>query len=61
MEETGAVGVAKAGVARVVETGAMGMEEIGAAGVAGVEVVGIVMFAAVLGSSGIFVIRRMNT
>ena len=58
--KTSVVDVAEAGAATVSEIGAMGMAETSAAGVAGMGAVGIEMSAIVSGSSGIFVIRRMN-
>jgi len=54
------MGVAETGAIGMIETGVAGMAKIDAASVAGERVVGIAMSAVILGSSGNFMIRRMN-
>ena len=61
VEETCVVGLVEAGAARVAETCVVGMVEKGAASVGGMRAIGIAVSAVVLGSSGISVIRRMNS
>ena len=58
--ETYDVGIAEVGAVDVAKIGVVGMAETGAAGVARMGAIGIIMFVAVLGSSGISMIKRMN-
>lgn len=58
--EVRVVGVAEIGAMGVAKIGAIGVAETRAASVVGMGAVGITVFAATSGSSGISVVKRMN-